>query len=132
MASMELRPHTGEATTRQRLLIPAFIHLRPSPTRFPQPSLTRSGAESPGTLQPPAPVPGPPVGERSPTGDGVRRVIHSPSRVRCWRSSTASPDDEAGRSPTPPDDDLHEPHPAAPRPGPLRLSWVGPTVASWL
>jgi hypothetical protein len=35
MASMELRPHTGEATTRQRLLIPAFIHLRPSPTRFP-------------------------------------------------------------------------------------------------
>jgi hypothetical protein len=46
MASMELRPHTGEATTRQRLLIPAFIHLRPSPTRFPQPSLTRSGAES--------------------------------------------------------------------------------------
>lgn len=46
MASTELRPHTGEATTRQRSLIPAFIHLRPSPTRFPQPSLTRSGAES--------------------------------------------------------------------------------------
>ncbi|MFL6101874.1 MAG: hypothetical protein ACJ74K_00815 [Actinomycetes bacterium] len=46
MASTELRPHTGEATTRQRSLIPALIHLRPSPTRFPQPSLTRSGAES--------------------------------------------------------------------------------------
>jgi hypothetical protein len=53
MASTELRPHTGEATTRQRLLIPAFIHLRPSPTRFPQPSLTRPGAEShPRTLTP--------------------------------------------------------------------------------
>jgi hypothetical protein len=46
MASTELRPRTGEATTRQRLLVPAFIHLRPSPTRFLQPSLTRSGAES--------------------------------------------------------------------------------------
>ena len=66
MASTELRPHTGEATTRQRSLIPALIHLRPSPTRFPQPSLTRSGA---GSLDGPGPesargswtAPGPPT-----------------------------------------------------------------------
>jgi hypothetical protein len=76
MAGTELRPRTGEASTRQRLLISAFVHLRPSPTRFLQPSFTRPGAESldgpgapclpgapgqpraPGTL---APVPDPPV-----------------------------------------------------------------------
>jgi hypothetical protein len=46
MAGTELRPRTGEASTRQRLLIPAFVHLRPSPTRFLQPSFTRPGAES--------------------------------------------------------------------------------------
>jgi hypothetical protein len=40
MAGTELRPRTGEASTRQRLLIPAFVHLRPSPTRFLQPSFT--------------------------------------------------------------------------------------------
>jgi hypothetical protein len=62
MASTELRPRTGEATTRQRLLVPAFIHLRPSPTRFLQPSLTRSGAESldgPGLLDCPGPLDSP-------------------------------------------------------------------------
>jgi hypothetical protein len=119
MAGTELRPRTGEASTRQRLLIPAFVHLRPSPTRFLQPSFTRPGAESldgpglldcPGLLDSPggqaalAPVPDPPVGERSPTGNGVRRAIH--------------PDDE--------------PTTGCSSAGPLRLSWVGPTVASWL
>ena len=64
MAGTELRPRTGEASTRQRLLIPAFIRLRPSPTRFLQPLFTRPGAESrdgPGLLDSPGPpdCPGP-------------------------------------------------------------------------
>jgi hypothetical protein len=118
MAGTELRPRTGEASTRQRLLIPAFVHLRPSPTRFLQPSFTGPApspwmargswtARAPGQPRGPAalaPVPDPPVGERSPTGNGVRRAIH--------------PDDE--------------PTTGCSSAGPLRLSWVGPTVASWL
>ncbi|MFL6294747.1 MAG: BTAD domain-containing putative transcriptional regulator [Actinomycetes bacterium] len=44
----------------------------------PPPVATPAAPPIPATPEPGIPVPGPPVGERSPTGDGGRGVVHSP------------------------------------------------------
>src|SRR4029450_12673876 len=53
------------------------VHEAIQSNRLPPPPPVATPA-TPATPDPGVPVPGPPVGERSPTGDGGRGVVHSP------------------------------------------------------
>jgi translation initiation factor IF-2 len=107
------------------------------PAALDPPGSTPGSPTGPGTPpapDPPGPLPSPPVGERSPTGNGVRQVVHRPLCGALPGWSTAPLGDE------PPDDETPQPshrgagllplrrsgRPAAGRPGPGgRVSLAG-------